>query len=219
MRNLDVVMHMNTVCVIVLGPIGLIRFHAPFAIWIAYCFVDKCWMNRYSVFCSICNVFCNCKLFDVLYSNKVIWTWFQLVCCIDFQVSNTKYWFGFGTIPPINNKKWSSVMIYKYTMHVKLSQRKTFSIFKTMSLSILLYHLFVVTGLYEQTIRFEMHLLRSVQFQHPLVNKLSTQEPGSSDGTCKTEKSLPVRPVNIFSYCLQISLSKSHEPHILWINF
>ena len=75
MRHLDVVMHMNIVCVIVLGPISLIRFHAPFAIWIAYCFVDECWMNRNSVLCSICNAFCNCKLFDVSYSNKVIWTW------------------------------------------------------------------------------------------------------------------------------------------------
>ena len=68
-------MHMNIVCVIVLGPISLIRFHAPFAIWIAYCFVDECWMNRNSVLCSMCNAFCNCKLFDVSYSNKVIWTW------------------------------------------------------------------------------------------------------------------------------------------------
>ena len=78
MRHLDVVMHMNIVCVIVLGPISLIRFHAPFAIWIAYCFVDECWMNRNSVLCSICNAFCNCKLFDVSYSNKVIWFWTPL---------------------------------------------------------------------------------------------------------------------------------------------
>ena len=47
----------------------------PFAIWIAYCFVDECWMNRYTVLCSICNAFCYCKLFDVSYSNKVILNW------------------------------------------------------------------------------------------------------------------------------------------------
>ena len=57
---------------IVFGPISLIRFHAPFAIWTAYCFLDECWMNRYTMLCSICNAFCNCKLFDVSYSNKVI---------------------------------------------------------------------------------------------------------------------------------------------------
>ena len=63
MRHLDVVMHINIVCVIVLGPISLIRYHAPFAIWIVYCF-------HYTVLCSICSAFC--KLFDVSYNNKVI---------------------------------------------------------------------------------------------------------------------------------------------------
>ena len=72
MRHLDVVMHMNIVCVIVLGPIRLIRFHAPFAVWIAYYLDDECWMNRYTVLCSIRNEFCYCKLFDVSYSNEVI---------------------------------------------------------------------------------------------------------------------------------------------------
>ena len=91
MRHLDVVMHMNIVCVIVLGTISLIRFHAPFAIWIAYCFVDECWMNRYSVLCSICNAFCNCTLFDVSYSNKMIWTWTWSYSCVFWK-------FIFGTL-------------------------------------------------------------------------------------------------------------------------
>ena len=51
---------------------SLISFHAPFAIWIANCFVDECWMNRYTVLGPICNAFCYCMLFDVSYGNKVI---------------------------------------------------------------------------------------------------------------------------------------------------
>ena len=109
-------MHMNIVCVIVLGPISLTRFHAPFAIWIAYCFVDECWMNRYSVLCSICNAFCNCKLVNVSYSNKVI-----LILNLNLKKHTRVVCGGNLNLPATSNKsgswKWYLTLDFNMVYH------------------------------------------------------------------------------------------------------
>ena len=74
MRHLDVFfLHMNIVCVTALGPISLIRFYAPFAVWIAYCLLLNVEWIAIQNYVGLCIYSCSCLMFHTAIK------WFDLI--------------------------------------------------------------------------------------------------------------------------------------------
>ena len=70
-------LHMNIVCVTALGPISLIRFYAPFAVWFAYCLLLNVEWIAIQNFVGLCIYSCSCLMFHT--AIKLFWFWFDLI--------------------------------------------------------------------------------------------------------------------------------------------
>ena len=78
MRYLDVFfLHMNIVCVTAFGPISLIRFYAPFAVWIAYCLLLNVEWIAIQNYVWLCIYSRSCLMFHT--AIKWFWFWFDIV--------------------------------------------------------------------------------------------------------------------------------------------
>ena len=68
-------LHMNIVCVTALGPISLIRFYAPFTVWIAFCLLLNVEWIAIQNYVGLCIYSCSCLMFHT----AIKWFWFDLI--------------------------------------------------------------------------------------------------------------------------------------------
>ena len=100
MRHLDVFfLHMNIVCVTALGPISLIKFYAPFAVWIAYCLLLNVEWITIQNYVGLCIYSCSCLMFHT----AIKWFWFfdliWIMCSVFFLVLLSEYlWNSFCNV-------------------------------------------------------------------------------------------------------------------------